>query len=107
MRSITLAALGAALAGAIWFGGAASSSNANAQMYGTWKAFNYEPAPGKRKAGPAPRAKAPYRAVGHGYRPRHYYRGYAYATCGVFHYRSSGRCLDARTTPPDLSGSAR
>lgn len=37
----------------------------------------------------------------------HYYRGYryrpsAYRTCGLFHYWHAGRCLDARTNPPNL-----
>jgi hypothetical protein len=41
------------------------------------------------------------------YAPRargHYYRSSGYTTCGEFRYWKGGRCLDARTSPPNVSG---
>ncbi|HWE20690.1 MAG TPA: hypothetical protein VG758_26520 [Hyphomicrobiaceae bacterium] len=80
------------------------SGPASAQMGG----MMFDPPPSAKAAKPAtpaPRAKQYYRSAKPG--PRYYYRSGVTPTCGEFHYWSGQRCVDARTTPPDLKPSRR
>lgn len=91
MRLIAWAALGAGLAGLLSIGGSASAVADGMYGYGGAR-YSYRSYRPSRAVRPAPRAQ------------RYYYRGYRpYRSCGQFKYRSDdGRCLDARTNPPDL-----
>jgi hypothetical protein len=118
--------LGAGLAGLVALGGAGEAlaqgmTNMGSSGYRSGKAVA-----GDRKAarpptkgdsfGPGASLKKGYtsapipRAKGYAYRPkprrakRSFYRPLAQKTCGQFHYWSTGkgRCLNARTSPPDL-----
>ena len=80
-------ALWAALAALIALSGADGAlAQGMMMMDGGGKAATAKRAAAK----PAPRVK------------RSYYRSPAVKTCGQFKYWSKGKCLDARTTPPDL-----
>lgn len=96
MRSNTwlasAAVIGAALAGLAVAGGPSGAFAQGMMMmdggqYRGKGGYYYRPPPAK----PAPRAR------------RYYYRSdVAPRTCGLYRYWHEGRCLDARTTPPDL-----
>jgi hypothetical protein len=99
MRSILLAAAAAAIVA-----GGSASAFAQASAPSGWP-FTYAP----------PRPLAPIES-----KPRHYYRsgpayygyrsaGYGYrgshagfGTCREYHYWRGGRCVDARTSPPNI-----
>jgi hypothetical protein len=93
MRSFRWAAMGAVLGAAVaGLGVLGGAPDAYAQGYGYYDGSGYRSRPHLR---PAPRAHRYY-----------YYSGpVGYQTCGQFKYWSheKGRCLDARTSPPDLS----
>ena len=81
------AALGAALAVLIALSGADGAlAQGMMMMDGGGKAATARP----KAAKPAPKVK------------RSFYRSPVGKTCGQFKYWSKGKCLDARTTPPDL-----
>jgi hypothetical protein len=89
MRSV----LWAAAAALVVLGGSAPTfaQMGESKMYAPY--FGY--------SAPAPRAKRYYyRSRDPG--PRYYYRSGDTRTCGEFRYWNGQRCLDARTSPPDL-----